>query len=108
MEIRVDVSSCAEKDTLAASAYYVFVARDAKDSTKSRPVPELVFDGEKETELCMIRQQYGKKNQMDRKNVSEVKFLNFLSYRTQYSKPHLPMKKVSSFTTCSKNGTRSK
>lgn len=94
MEVRVDVSHSENGETLAASAYYVFVSRDTKDSTKSRPVPELIFDGEKDVEGCFIRQQYGKKNQVDRKNVMEVRNLIFFKSRTLCSRLPQLTKKV--------------
>ena len=73
MEIRVDVANNEQGDDLKASAYYVFVARDAENPRKSKPVPELVFDGEKDPEGAIIRYETGKKNQTHRKSVAEVR-----------------------------------
>jgi len=74
MEIRVDVSHSEDGRDLVASAYFVFVARDAKSQTTAVPVPELVFDGEEDIKGCTLRFQYGSKNQTHRKNLYSVNF----------------------------------
>lgn len=67
LEIRVDVTYTDTPDTLLASAYYVFVARDAQDYSKAKTVPRLVFDGEYDINSCILRAELGKKNQQGRK-----------------------------------------
>ncbi len=73
MEVRIDLSQTEEGSDLVAAAYYVFASRDATDPSKSKPIPELVFDGEKDKEGCVIRFEYGRKNQLERKSMSEVR-----------------------------------
>lgn len=55
------------------SAYFMFVARDAKDYTKAFVVPELSFEGEKDQQKCVLRDEYGRRNKEKKKSFSEVK-----------------------------------
>ncbi len=72
MEIRIDVSHSEDGRDLEASAYFVFVSRDAESQKKGVPVPELTFDGEEDVESCALRFEYGVKNQAIRKNLTSV------------------------------------
>jgi Acyl-CoA hydrolase len=72
MEVRVDVAHTEDGKELAASAYFVFVSRDINDNTKAIPVPELAFEGEEDKEGCLLRYEYGVRNQQERKLLANV------------------------------------
>lgn len=71
LEIRVDISHSEDPKDQAGSAYFMFVARDAKDYTKAFALPELSFEGEKDEKKCILRDEYGKRNKDRRKTFSE-------------------------------------
>jgi len=71
MEIRIDISHSESPDEQVGSAYFMFVARDATDYSKSFKLPELSFDGEKNPKKCVIRNEYGKRNKERKKIFSE-------------------------------------
>jgi len=48
----------------------VFVARSIEDHSKSVKVPRLIFDGEDDAEKCLLRFEFGKRNQIERKSFS--------------------------------------
>ena len=68
MEIRIDMSHTNNELDLG-TANFVFVGR-TKD--KGYNVPKLVFDGETERDKSLLRDEYGKKNQNERKTFSAV------------------------------------
>ena len=70
MEIRIDVSEVG--DVPICSAYFMFVARDASDYTKSYPIPQLTFDQEDDPEGCLLRQEWGNKNKHRRMEFAAV------------------------------------
>jgi len=71
LEVQVDVTYTDDPHTILSSASYVFVARDALDYSKAKKVPKLVFEGEDDPEGCLLRYEYGKINQRERKQTAE-------------------------------------
>lgn len=72
MEIRVDISHSEKPEDYVATAYFMFVARDAEDYSKAFPLPELTFEGEEDVKKCMLRKEYGIKNKERRSDVAAV------------------------------------
>jgi acyl-CoA hydrolase len=72
LEIRIDISHSDVPEDQVGSAYFLFVARDATDYTKSYKLPELSFESEKNPKKCLIRDEYGKRNKERKKMFSEV------------------------------------
>ena len=73
MEIRIDISHSESPEDQVGSAYFMFVARNATDYSKAFTLPELSFEGEKNPNKCVIRNEYGKRNKERKKSFSEVK-----------------------------------
>lgn len=73
MEIRVDIAHSNDPKDQLGSAYFMFVARDANDYSKSYPLPELSFEGEEDVKKAMLRFEYGRKNKERKMNLAAVK-----------------------------------
>ena len=52
LEIRVD---CWQDNDLVATALFMNVARDIKDKTKAKAIPQMTFEGETDLSFCKMR-----------------------------------------------------
>ena len=72
MEIRIDIAHSEKPKDHLGSAYFMFVARDARDYTKACVLPQLSFEGEEDPDRCTLRQELGREKKDRRIKESQV------------------------------------
>lgn len=75
IEVRIDISG-KETGKFYSSCFYLFAARHRDDHSKGFEVPKLIFEGERDPQLCQERQELGEKNQQARKDKMKQSLYN--------------------------------
>ncbi|EAR99776.1 acyl-CoA thioester hydrolase CGI-16 (macronuclear) [Tetrahymena thermophila SB210] len=76
IEVKIDMYQPSDKgeEDLVGTSYFLMVARNSQDHSKSVEVPKLSFENEFNKDACLYREQIGFQNQKARKLKSQMSF----------------------------------